>query len=95
MLQIHGEACTVSTPLSPDSAALRFYPEPAQRALAGDPASAIYAASWAPTAGRGHFPLAWDPQYSYVNAHDVSAMYAHASPPDAARSSIPELERQM
>lgn len=74
--------------LSPGSAALRFYPEPAQHALAGDPALAIFAASWAPTAGWSHFPLAWDPQYSYVNAYDVSAVYAHASPPDAARLPI-------
>ena len=83
-------------PLSPSSAALRFYPEPAQHALAGDPASAIYAASWAPTPGQGHFPLAWDSEYSYVNAYDVSTVYAHASPPDAAPLSSSELaERQI
>ena len=55
--------------------------QPAKRQVPGSRMHAIYAASYAPSAGNGTFPLAWNEQYKGVNAEDVTQFYLSAEVP--------------
>lgn len=47
----------------------------ASKAVAGDPEHAVWATSWAPGPGGGHFPMVWDRADTSVHAVDVTRRY--------------------